>query len=158
MKTLAPIKYVHESRIARPPDVVFAFHGRPDALLSITPPWEQVTVLGDVPPIEPGRRVSLLTRIGPLRLTWVAEYTEEFETDRLFTDRQVSGPFAYWLHHHWFLGDNAGGTLLRDEVDYVPPLGSIGRWLGNAYIHRKLERMFEYRHNATRRLVEGTSA
>jgi ligand-binding SRPBCC domain-containing protein len=148
------MKFVQESRIARTPAEVFAFHQRPEALTSITPPWEHVTVVGNVPPIEPGRRVSLRTKIGPFSVMWVAEYTDEFVPGRLFTDRQVSGPFASWRHRHWFLDDGAGGTILRDEVDYQPPLGLLGRWLGNGFILRKLDKMFKYRHEVTRRLVE----
>jgi ligand-binding SRPBCC domain-containing protein len=151
------MKYVYESRIARAPAVVFAFHQRPEALTTITPPWERVTIVGAIPPIEPGRQVTLRTMIGPIPVTCVAEYTNEFELGRLFTDRQVSGPFASWLHHHWFLDDGAGGTILRDEVDYVPPFKALGRWLGGAIIRRKLDRMFTYRHEVTRRLIEARS-
>lgn len=151
------MKFLHESRIARTPAEVFAFHQRPDALLAITPPWERVSIAGEIPPIEPGRRVTLRTTIGPIPLTWVAEYTDEFEPGRLFTDRQLSGPFASWQHRHWFLDDGNGGTILRDDIDYDPPLGPIGRWLGNRMIERKLRRMFTYRHEATRRMLESGS-
>jgi ligand-binding SRPBCC domain-containing protein len=149
------LKYIYESRIGSSPAAVFAFHQRPDAFATITPPWERTTVVGSVPPLVPGNRVTLRTRIGPIPVTWVAEYTDEFEPDRLFTDRQVSGPFAQWLHHHWFLDDGAGGTILRDEVDYVAPLGALGQWLAGPMIKRKLDRMFAYRHEVTRRLTEG---
>ena len=151
---VVPMKYIHESRIACTPAAVFAFHQRPDALLAITPPWEQVAIVGEVPPIEPGKRVTLRTKIGPVPVTWIAEYTDEFEPGRLFTDRQISGPFAAWLHHHWFLEDGAGGTVLRDEVDYEAPLGMFGRWLGGGLILRKLEKMFTYRHQVTKRVLE----
>jgi ligand-binding SRPBCC domain-containing protein len=152
------MKFIHESRIGRPPATVFAFHQRPETLIAITPPWENVSIVGEVPPIEPGRRVTLRTKIGPVPVTWVAEYTDEFQPDRLFTDRQVSGPFAQWLHHHWFLDDGAGGTILRDEVDYQAPLGPIGQWLAGAMIKRKLDKMFTYRHQVTRQIVESEPA
>jgi ligand-binding SRPBCC domain-containing protein len=148
------VHYSRECKIGRPPDAVFRFHQRPDALLAITPPWERVTIVGDVPPIEPGRQVTLRTKIGPFPVNWVAEYTSEFEPGRLFADRQVAGPFAKWLHRHWFLDDGAGGTILRDDVEYEPPLGALGRWLAGPMIERKLDKMFAYRHLATKRLVE----
>jgi ligand-binding SRPBCC domain-containing protein len=44
--------------------------------------------------------------------------------------------------------------MLRDEVEYLPPLGAIGRWLGGWFIRRKLERMFAFRHETTRRMIE----
>jgi ligand-binding SRPBCC domain-containing protein len=44
--------------------------------------------------------------------------------------------------------------MLRDEVDYAIPLGTVGRWLGGWFVRRKLEAMFGYRHETTRRLIE----
>ncbi|MGL4551102.1 MAG: SRPBCC family protein, partial [Gemmataceae bacterium] len=64
------------------------------------------------------------------------------------------GPFASWYHRHHFLSDGQGGTTLRDEVEYQPPLGVLGRWFGGRLIRAKLERMFAYRHDTTRRLIE----
>ena len=72
----------------------------------------------------------------------------------MFADTQLSGPFARWFHRHWFVDDGAGGTLLRDEVDYEPPFGRIGRWLGGRLLQEKLRKMFDYRHEVTRRIVE----
>jgi hypothetical protein len=51
------------------------------------------------------------------------------------------------------IDDGQGGTLLRDEVEYTPPFGVLGRWLNGPMIERKLKRMFDYRHEQTRRLV-----
>ena len=52
------------------------------------------------------------------------------------------------------IDDGRGGTLLRDEVDYELPLGALGRWIGGGLVGRKLRRMFDYRHETTRRVVE----
>ncbi|HEY2157687.1 MAG TPA: SRPBCC family protein [Isosphaeraceae bacterium] len=145
--------FMKECRIAAPPDRVFAFHERPGAFERLTPPWERVVVESGGESIRPGSRVTLRTKLGPLRLRWVAEHTE-YDPPRLFADRQLSGPFASWYHRHWMIDDGRGGTLLRDEVDYELPLGVIGRWIGSGYIRRKLNRMFDYRHEVTRRFVE----
>lgn len=142
-----------ESNIAAPPRIVYAFHERPDALLSITPPWERVAVVGEVPPIEVGNQVILQTKIGPFPVKWVAEYVE-VEPGRLFADRQLQGPFAFWLHRHLFQDDGAGGTILIDSVRYQPPLGILGRTLGEGFIKKKLNAMFEYRHKQTKLLLE----
>ena len=50
--------------------------------------------------------------------------------------------------------DSVAAALLRDEIEYAPPFGLLGRWLGERLIRRRLERMFEYRHETTRRLIE----
>ena len=93
------------------------------------------------------------TNVGPILLTWVAEHTE-YESGRMFADRQVSGPFARWYHRHLFSDDDTGGTILRDEIDYEPPLGALGRLLAGGYLRRKLQRMFDYRHERTQQIVE----
>lgn len=146
------MKFIKESPIAAPPERVFAFHESPGALEKLTPPWERVEVVSGGDSIRPGARVVLRTKLGPARLTWVAEHTE-YAPPHLFADRQVSGPFASWYHRHHILDDGRGGTLLRDEVDYELPLGLLGRLMGGAFVARKLRRMFDYRHEVTTRIV-----
>ncbi len=147
------MRFVKESRIAANPERVFAFHESAGALKRLTPPWEAVRLIEGGGSLQPGSRVVLETRLGPLPLRWVAEHME-YDKGRMFADRQVSGPFAQWYHRHWFLDDGHGGTLLRDEVDYDPPLGVLGRFLGGAFLKAKLEKLFNYRHEATKRIVE----
>ena len=72
----------------------------------------------------------------------------------MFADTQRSGPFARWYHRHWFLDDGEGGTVLRDEVDYEPPFGILGRWLSGGFLEKKLSTLFAYRHEVTKRAVE----
>jgi hypothetical protein len=36
-------------------------------------------------------------------------------------------------------------------VEYALPFGALGRWLGGWYVRRKLEKLFEYRHDVTAR-------
>jgi ligand-binding SRPBCC domain-containing protein len=147
------MRFVKESRIAAPPATVFAFHESPGALLRLTPPWESVEVETGGGSIRPGSRVVLKTWLGPMPLRWVAEHTA-YEPGRMFADRQISGPFASWVHRHLFVDDGAGGTILRDEVDYEPPLGWLGRRFGGHFLEEKLKQLFDYRHETTRRIVE----
>ncbi len=147
------VHYVKESRIAAPPEDVFRFHESPGALQQLTPPWESVEVVESDGSLKPGSRVVIKTRQGLISVRWVAVHTE-YDPPHMFADRQESGPFAFWYHRHRFLDDGEGGTLLRDEVEYRPPLGFLGRWFAGWFIRRKLERMFAHRHEVTRRLVE----
>ena len=147
------MKYVKESRIAASPEAVFAFHESPGALQKLIPPDERVRVIEQDDSIRPGARVVLEAQIGPVPTRWVAEHVE-YEPPHRFADRQVSGPFAHWYHVHRFLDDGRGGTILRDEVDYEPPMGLLGRLFGDALIRRKLDQMFDHRHETTRRIVE----
>lgn len=148
--------FVKETRIQATPERLFAFHERPGALESLTPPWEKVKVIEGGDSIRPGARVTLATKLGPLTLRWVAEHTE-YDPPHLFADRQVSGPFASWYHRHRFLEDGSGRSILRDEVEYTLPLGALGRFFGGGFIRRKLDKMFNYRHERTKSLVEAST-
>jgi ligand-binding SRPBCC domain-containing protein len=147
------MRFVMESRIAAPPSEVFAFYESPGAFLRLTPPWEQVKILDGGDTIRPGSRVVIRTKVGPFPVRWVAEHTE-YEPGKLFADRQIEGPFASWYHRHLFLDDGQGGTLLRDEVEYEPPMGPLGRILAGSFLEEKLRKMFEFRHQESRRIVE----
>lgn len=146
-------RFVKESRIEAPPQRVFDFHLRPDTFEKINPPWEPAHMNSADHSIRIGNRVEILIGRWPLRIRWVAEYVE-YEAGRLFADRQVSGPFASWLHRHWFLDDGSGGTLMRDEVEYELPMGRPGVLLAGRLVRRRLERMFEYRHAALKELMK----
>ncbi len=145
--------FIKETRINAPPDIVFQFHESPDALTSLIPPWEQMKISESTGSLKVGSRVVLRGRLGFVPIQWVAIHTE-YDPPHLFADRQESGPFAYWYHRHRFLDDGQGGTVLRDEVEYAVPLGLIGHWVGGWLIRRKLDDMFAYRHEITRRLIE----
>lgn len=150
------MKYEREVRIAAPVEEVFAFHESPGALELLTPPWETMKVVESSRSLQPGSRVVLRGRVGPLPVTWVAVHTE-YDPPRLFADRQESGPFTTWYHRHRFSDTGDGGTLLRDELEYTLPMGALGRWLAGGMVRNKLERMFDYRHEVTKELVESGS-
>jgi len=82
-----------------------------------------------------------------------AEHTE-YEKGRMFADRQIKGPFAIWYHRHVMTDDGHGGTILRDEVEYEPPMGWIGKILSGSFLETKLQKLFDFRHDATRKIVE----
>jgi ligand-binding SRPBCC domain-containing protein len=142
---LKTVHFIHESIIRAPPEAVFAFHERPDALRKLVPPWERVEVVQPPASLMPGTRVLLRMRVGPLKLSWEAEHTR-YEKNVLFEDRMLRGPFKKWLHTHHTLPAPGGGTLLRDEVEYELPLLFLP---GLPLVLRRLRRMFEYRHRIT---------
>lgn len=154
---LAIQRFVKESRIPASPEAVFRFHESADALVKLIPPGEPLRVL--VPPasLHPGTRVVLRGSLLGLPLTWVAVHTE-YDPPRLFADRQESGPFEHWHHRHHILDDGAGGTTLRDEVEYALPFGWVGRVFGGGLVRAKLAAMFAYRHETTRQAVSAPEA
>jgi ligand-binding SRPBCC domain-containing protein len=149
-----PRRFEFETRLAAPPEVVFRFHEALDALTFLTPPWESLRRVEGGGNILPGTRVVLKGRLlGLIPARWVEVHTV-YEPPTLFEDVQETGPFAYWRHRHRFLDDGDGGTIMRDEIDYVPPLGWLGRLFGDPIIRARLKRNFGYRHEKVRQILE----
>ena len=142
-----PMQFVKESLLAASVEDVFAFHERPDAFALLQPPWERVEIVTPPASLEVGTRVELRTKIGPFWLRIVAEHVAYRKNER-FEDVMLKGPFASWHHRHLFL-PHADGCLLRDEIDYAPPLGWLGRLVDPIAVRPKLIRLFDYRHEVT---------
>jgi ligand-binding SRPBCC domain-containing protein len=67
---------------------------------------------------------------------------------------QTAGPFRYWRHRHIII-PHKDGALLRDEIEYAPPLGLLGRLAAPLMIEPRLRKLFDYRHEVTRAWCEG---
>lgn len=131
---------------------VFAWHQTPGALQALIPPWERVTVEQPPPSLGDGAIAVLVMRAGPIKLRWVArhrDFVDRGEEGGEFTDEQVSGPFASWVHRHLVRAIGPGRCVLEDRIEYAMPLGRLGELLAGWHVRRKLARMFEYRHTAT---------
>lgn len=141
----------YRSRFSATPAEVFAFHERPGALESLTPPWETVRVVSrEGRGIEAGARVTIETRVGPLWLRWVAVHAR-YVPGVEFEDRAESGPFRTWEHTHRVEPDGQGGAWLIDRVRYALPLDAIAEVIVGRWVRAKLDRMFAWRHQATAR-------
>jgi ligand-binding SRPBCC domain-containing protein len=145
------MRFVKESVIEAPVEEVFAFHERPDAFALLQPPWERTEILQPPSSLAVGTIVILRSKVGPLWVTIEAEHIG-YEKNRSFEDRMNKGPFAQWHHKHLFLAD-PGGCRLRDEIEYEPPFGRLGRWTAPLAVEPRLRRMFDHRHLVTRREV-----
>jgi hypothetical protein len=145
------MQFVKESVIPATVERVFAFHERPDALKLLLPPWERADIVQPPTSLAVGTIVVVRSRIGPVWVTIESEHVE-YEKGRLFVDEMRRGPFASWRHRHVFLA-HPQGCRLRDEIDYAPPLGVLGRLADPIAIRPRLRRIFDYRHRVTRREV-----
>lgn len=147
------MQFAKESLIRASPEKVFAFHEQPDALRLLTPPWENSRVVQSAKISDVGSQAIVEANIlGPLTMRWVAEHTE-YNPPFSFEDVQRKGPFHSWRHRHLIVPqDNA--AMLRDEITYELPLGFLGRWLANGLVQNRLQKLFDYRHEVTRRWCE----
>jgi hypothetical protein len=145
--------YRHRSELPVSAPEAFAWYERGGALERLAPPWLGLRVLERTPPAEgssllaPGARVRVSLRGGPLRLRWEAQHGA-WEPGRSFTDAQLRGPFAHWVHAHRFIPRGDFACLLEDELDWRLPLGPLG-WPALPWVRAALERAFAWRHART---------
>ena len=145
------MRFVKETVFPATRAEVFAFHERPDAFALLQPPWETVEISQPPSGLEVGTRVTLRTKIGPVWIPIVAEHVA-YEPGVSFEDVMHEGPFAAWHHKHLFF-DDPGGCRLRDEIEYTPPFGWLGRLVDPIAVRPKLRKLFDYRHDVTLREV-----
>jgi uncharacterized protein len=143
------VQFRAQSVLMASPQQVYGYHARPGAFARLTPPWERVRLLRALRTLANDELAVLEIPAGPLKLTWVANH-HDIIADQQFVDSQLAGPFAHWTHCHRMEGLNeAGQTLLTDEIEYRLPMGTLGELGGGWFTRTKLERMFRYRHAVT---------
>lgn len=147
------MQFVKETIIKASPEKVFAFHELPDAFERLVPPWENAKVIQKADISKIGSQAIIEMKVlGLFPARWVAEHTK-YEPPRMFEDVQISGPFASWRHQHIIL-THEDGAILRDEIEYEPPLSFLGELAAPFAVVPKLEKMFAYRHEVTRKWCE----
>ena len=136
---------------------MFAFHELPDAFRRLTPSWAQTRVVEHARSLAVGSRTIVKIRVAPL--VWLrGEFVHTVcERPWLFVDEQARGPFRRWRHRHVMLPAE-GGTRLRDEIEFEPPLGPVGRAFAPALVLPRLRKLFAYRHEVTRAWCESVQS
>jgi ligand-binding SRPBCC domain-containing protein len=156
--TRAPLKSMQIHTLCRRQFVaghieeVFAFFSRAENLQEITPAWLNFQILSvDPPELRKGTliRYGLAWR-GLLPLRWTTEITR-WQPPFCFVDEQTAGPYRLWHHEHR-LQPQGTGTLMIDTVKYAMPLGPAGAVAHRFIVQRDVERIFDFRARATKRL------
>ena len=142
-----------ESRIEASAEAVFGFHEASDAFERLQPPWQTAEIVQPPASLAVGTKVILRIKMGPLWQKVVAEHVE-YEPGHLFADRMTEGPFAEWYHRHIVTPLGPDACQLTDDITYRLPLGALGSMFGGWYARRELERLFEFRHEVTKRACE----
>jgi ligand-binding SRPBCC domain-containing protein len=81
---------------------------------------------------------------------WVTEITYVKE-ESAFVDEQRYGPYSFWHHKHFFK-EVEGGVEVRDVVDYVPPLGLLGRIVNPLIVKPRLLKIFKFREEVLNKM------
>jgi ligand-binding SRPBCC domain-containing protein len=146
------MQFSYSSVIDAPIATVWAFHERPDVLQLLTPPWQPVEVIRREGGLGVGAESEFKLSVGPVPVRWIAQHSA-YEPHQYFVDVQIEGPFAHWQHRHLFETER-GKTRLTDAIAFSLPGGWVIDWLGGWAVQAQLERLFNYRHQVTRRYCE----
>ena len=141
-----------------PRERAFEFFGDAFQLEAITPPWLRFHVLTPRPiEMRAGTLIDYRLRLHGIPVKWRTEISV-WEPPIRFVDRQISGPYAVWIHEHTF-EEQDGGTLVRDRVTYRIPYGRmIGGLANRILVKRDLENIFRFRQDALARLLSNAPA
>jgi ligand-binding SRPBCC domain-containing protein len=74
-----------------------------------------------------------------------------------FVDEQEAGPYAQWRHTHRF-EPRGHATVMHDTVEYREPFGPIGQLAHALFVRRMLDRIFDFRRDATNLLLARSRA
>jgi ligand-binding SRPBCC domain-containing protein len=144
------MKYSHRFQVKAPLARVASFHQDHANMAAITPPPINVELHRVPPPLTSGE-LEFTLRFGPFPIHWLASIEDLDETG--FTDRQLRGPFASWVHRHAMRPIDDQTTEIIDEIaiklkkQLVWGLVGFGFYLGLPFL-------FAFRTWKTRRLLQ----
>ncbi len=146
------LHFSYSSLIDAPVEVVWEFHTRPDILQLLTPPWQPVEIVRREGGLDVGAMTEFRILLGLIPVRWVAVHTE-CKPLELFTDEQQEGILQSWIHRHQFVSEN-GKTRLTDTITYSLPGGELAEKILAGWVNSRLQDMFTYRHQVTKRECE----
>jgi ligand-binding SRPBCC domain-containing protein len=73
-----------------------------------------------------------------------------WEPPFLFVDEALRSPYRHWHHEHQF-ESCAEGTRVIDTVHYGVPGGTL---VHSLFVRRDVERIFKYRHEILKQLID----
>ena len=133
-------------------DVTFAWFEHRGSFRRLMPPWEVAEDVRADDSLEVGSQRVFRFPMGPIKMTWVAEFTE-YDPPHKFQDVMAKGPFKIWKHSHIFT-ETEQGCLIDDDVEYQVPFGRFGHFFAGRGIRKRLARMFRARELRLQRDLE----
>jgi ligand-binding SRPBCC domain-containing protein len=142
--------YEREIYINRPPQEVFDFCLQGDNFQRIFP--ERITPTRDTTDtvVRPGGSYSFRHWVGNvLPVRWDVDIVD-YEHGQHYVDQQRRGPFRHFRHTHRCVPEGAG-TRYLDRVEFASLLGTA---LDEQLVRRRLDKIFTYRQQEMKRLLE----
>src|SRR5512146_2277357 len=108
------MNYHHRFQVQAPLARVSDFHSKAASMTAITPSPLSVRLNHAPDVLREGDEMDFILGVGPISINWVARIEGVSPTD--FTDRQLRGPFAKWVHRHSFKSLDNQTTEVIDEI------------------------------------------
>ena len=143
--------YRRQFTVRAPLAQVGEFHSRAASMAAITPPPVIVRLHHAPAVLAEGDEMNFTLWLGPIPIRWLA-HIEEVSANG-FTDRQLRGPFAEWVHRHIFTAVGEQTTNVVDEVTLRLRSHPLW-WLVGVGMRASLPILFAYRAWKTRRILE----
>jgi ligand-binding SRPBCC domain-containing protein len=127
-------------------DQAWEFFATPKNLNEVTPDDMVFEITSELPD-KMYEGLMITYRIKPMMnipINWCTEITHIKEKE-FFVDDQRKGPYNIWHHEHHF-GAVAGGVMMTDLLHYDIGKSIFGWIAGKMFVHRKVRKIFEYRH------------
>ena len=131
---------------------LFEFHLDLTNLQAITPKDTKVSLVGELFTPKEGDILKLKTFKNFIPIDWDV-LIQKVEKPNILVDLALTSPFSFWEHSHIFTKKEDGMCELKDVVKYKAPFGFIGV-LFDFFISYELEKMFTYRHEVTKKILE----
>ena len=145
------MNYRHRFQVRAPLARVSDFYSKAASIPAITPPPLSVQLHHAPEVLEDGDEMDFSLGVGPISIRWVARIEGVSSTG--FTDRQIHGPFAEWVHRHGFNALDNQTTEVVDEITLRPRshpwwwLVGMGMWTGLPFL-------FAFRASKKRRMLQ----
>jgi ligand-binding SRPBCC domain-containing protein len=120
-------------------------------MAEITPPPIRVKIHHAPASLSDGGEMDFTLKMGPFPIHWAAQI--ENVSVAGFTDRQVKGPFAEWVHRHSFERVDEQTTEVIDQIQLRLKRHLLWGAVGVGFV-LGLPVLFAYRGWKTRQLLE----
>ena len=130
--------------IPRPIEEVFSFFSEAKNLEKITPQNLKFHILEvSTPKMQEGTLIDYMLKIQGVPVKW-RTLIKKWNPPYSFADQALKGPYKFWYHTHSFetLGK---GTLMKDEVRFVLPLGILGWLVAHRKVIKDVRKIFDFR-------------